>query len=288
MLRKNLIIACVLFLLCAAPSLLAQRGGRPGGPPGDWGRPGGPPDKRRGGPPEDVGRPRPPGEPGRRPGGPGGADFFAVETRFDPKVVKDLPYSAQASIEHTRTLGDGTRIQRRDTITVYRDSAGRTRREQTIKGIGPIDLAGEPIMLVFISDPVAGANYVLNQGLKLVRKVPFGGPGGPPPGAPKENGEAENLGKQTMEGIEVEGTRLTFTIPAGQFGNDRPVKVVSERWYSPALQVTVMSRHSDPRTGESVYRLTDIKRAEPARVLFEIPADYRQEKDGRPGHRRPE
>jgi hypothetical protein len=199
-----------------------------------------------------------------------------------------LPYSAQASIEHTRTLGDGTRIQRRDTITVYRDSAGRTRREQTIKGIGPIDLDSEPITLVFISDPVAGFNYVLNQNWKSFRKDHFGRQPGPPQNAPQENSEVENLGKQTMEGIEVEGTRLTFTIPAGQFGNDRPVKIVSERWYSPALQVTVMSRHSDPRTGESVYRLTGIKRAEPDRVLFEIPADYRQEKDGRPGHRRPE
>ena len=277
MLLKNLLSAAALLLLCAAPHFLAQRG-RPGPPPGGLGRPDGPPERRG----DKPGRPGPPeGEEGRRPEPPEGrADFFAIETRFDPKVVKDLPYSGQAVIEHTQTLGDGTRIQRRDAIAVYRDNAGRTRREQTIKNFGPFTIDGDPVMLVFISDPVAGFNYVLNQGLKLARKTPFGERPGPPAGEPSaENGGKEDLGKQIMEGVEVEGARFTETIPAGQFGNDRPVKIVSERWYSPALQATVMSRHVDPRLGESVYRLTNIKRAEPARALFEIPADYRLEKE---------
>lgn len=72
----------------------------------------------------------------------------------------------------------------------------------------------------------------------------------------------------------MEGTRSTFTIPAGQIGNDRPMVIVSERWYSPDLQTVVMSKHSDPRMGETVFHLTSISRAEPAASLFAIPSDY--------------
>ena len=78
-----------------------------------------------------------------------------------------------------------------------------------------------------------------------------------------------------MEGVQAEGTRTTMTIPAGQMGNDAPIQVVSERWYSADLQTVVMSRHSDPRVGETVYRLTNVSRAEPAPSLFQAPADYK-------------
>ena len=86
--------------------------------------------------------------------------------------------------------------------------------------------------------------------------------------------KTEKLGTQMIEGVSAEGTRETITIPAGQIGNDREMKIVSERWYSPELQVTVMSKHSDPRNGETVYKLTNINRSEPPRTLFEVPADY--------------
>jgi hypothetical protein len=84
----------------------------------------------------------------------------------------------------------------------------------------------------------------------------------------------ESLGTQFMEGIAVEGTRTTQTIPAGQIGNESPISIVSERWFSPDLKVLVMSRQSDPRFGETTYRLTNLSRAEPSPALFEIPADF--------------
>jgi len=86
--------------------------------------------------------------------------------------------------------------------------------------------------------------------------------------------KVEPLGKQFMEGIEAEGTRTTFTIPSGQIGNELPINVVSERWFSPELKVLVMSRQSDPRFGETTYRLTNISRGEPSPSLFEIPSDF--------------
>ena len=47
-----------------------------------------------------------------------------------------------------------------------------------------------------------------------------------------------------------------------------------ETWYSPEIQTVLMSRSVDPRTGETVYKLTDVQRQEPAHSMFEVPADY--------------
>lgn len=86
--------------------------------------------------------------------------------------------------------------------------------------------------------------------------------------------KTETLAPREIEGLRVEGTKTTMTIEAGAVGNALPIEVVSERWYSPELQVVVLTRRSDPRFGETVYRLTNIVRAEPAADLFEVPADF--------------
>ena len=84
----------------------------------------------------------------------------------------------------------------------------------------------------------------------------------------------EDLGQQNIEGVTATGTRTTTEIPAGAIGNEQPLKIVSEQWYSPELLVLVLTKHSDPRNGDTTYRLTGIIRAEPARSLFEVPPDY--------------
>jgi hypothetical protein len=73
----------------------------------------------------------------------------------------------------------------------------------------------------------------------------------------------------------VDGTRVTVTIPAGQMGNDLPIQIVTERWYSADLQMNILTRRTDPRTGETVTKLTNVSRGEPAHALFEPPADYK-------------
>lgn len=253
------------------------------------------------------------------PGFPGDFVFLATEMSFGGKVVKGAPYSAQAITESVQTLGDGNRIVNKSTAAVYRDSEGRTRREQTLRAIGAFANGGEAPQTIFISDPVAGTSYMLDPRSHVARKMPpmnfkfeFKGPppgddkGGfgietaPPDriesgalqiergeigmsatphtqfiwGGPKHASNSESLGKQNVEGVEAEGTRSTVTIPAGEIGNERPIEIVNERWYSPELQTVVMTRHSDPRLGESTYRLTNIDRGEPAKSLFEVPSDY--------------
>jgi hypothetical protein len=97
----------------------------------------------------------------------------------------------------------------------------------------------------------------------------------------------ENLGKQVIEGVEVVGTRSTYTIPAGEIGNTLPIEVVEETWYSPELQLMVLTKSRDPRSGETSYRLTNLNRSEPDRSLFEVPADYTVTKIALPAKPKP-
>ena len=93
------------------------------------------------------------------------------------------------------------------------------------------------------------------------------------PGDPAES-KTESLGTQTIGGVFAVGTRTTRTIPAGEIGNERPLEITSEVWTSPDLQMVVMSKRNDPRIGETVYRLTNIQRAEPDPSLFQIPSGF--------------
>ena len=111
----------------------------------------------------------------------------------------------------------------------------------------------------------------------------------PPPPPPGYKGEMmseaaqtnrEDLGRQSVEGVTATGSRTTWTIPAGAIGNLQPIKIVSEQWSSPDLQVLVLTKHTDPRTGENVYRLQNIVRAEPDRSLFALPPDYTLKESG--------
>ncbi len=282
-------------------------------------------------------------------------NFIANDMSFNGKVVKGAPYSAEAVTETIQTFADGNRIVRKSSSIIYRDSEGRTRREQDAPSfrVGQYFIGNNPTTeaqrTIFINDPVTGVNYVLDSKARTASKTPnysfsvnkrleevqenlklhgdavqqfrraqtftsgIGvGAGTAPNGERRvtivtskdgqtrreeltgeaaekalkdlrerhgikgvdENTKTENLGKQSFDGVEAEGTRTTRTIPAGEVGNERPLEIVSERWYAPALQAVVMTKRSDPRSGETTYRLTNINRSEPSRSLFEVPADY--------------
>jgi hypothetical protein len=38
--------------------------------------------------------------------------------------------------------------------------------------------------------------------------------------------------------------------------------------------MVIQSKHSDPRTGEESFRLTNIQRGEPGSYLFQLPSGY--------------
>ena len=242
-----------------------------------------------------------------------GGGFIAMID--DAKPVTGAPYTATATTETTQVLADGNRIVNKTTAFLARDSQGRTRREESLGGLGPLAVNGPKT--VFINDPVAKTSYALNlnnqsaQVLKAGRvgtgasmAVGMGGgkhtamisgpviserrlefSDGPNAGVEQRivvmnpAGDAgqvktESLGTQVIEGVTAEGKRVTRTIPAGQIGNERPLEVTSEVWTSPDLQMMILSKRNDPRFGETVYRLTDIKRAEPDPSLFAVPGNF--------------
>jgi hypothetical protein len=88
---------------------------------------------------------------------------------------------------------------------------------------------------------------------------------------PRGKGEQKPLGTREFDGIKADGTMTSYTIPAGQIGNEKPIVVTSERWFSPELHVVVYAKNSDPRTGDTIYRLANVKRGEPPAELFKVP-----------------
>lgn len=205
------------------------------------------------------------------------------------KVVTGAPFSAVAVSETTQTLADGNHISRKTQTNVFRDGQGRIRREITLAGFGPMAPSGQPKSFVVIHDPVAGATFMLHPDQKTAEKMgkPFARMKGPLQGALEEkmnsrqeqeiaNGslKKEDLGTQTITGVTAQGTRITRIIPAGQIGNEKPITIVRESWYSNDLQTVVMSKHSDPWSGETTYALTNIQRTEPDASLFAVPSDY--------------
>jgi hypothetical protein len=221
-----------------------------------------------------------------------GGEFFYLQTEAGAgRVVKGSPYSAQGVTQSTQTLPDGNHIQRTITSSIARDSEGRTRREQTVNTIGALSASGAAAKSVMIHDPVAGttsmleaSSHVAHVNHETQRNFTYGASASGTQSAQAQprmrrqgqdaNVKTEDLGTQVMEGLSVQGQRMTHTIPAGQVGNERAIETVTETWYSQDLHAVVMSKSSDPRSGDSSYKLTNISRAEPDAALFQVPADY--------------
>lgn len=268
--------------------------------------------------------------------GDGGTASYVYSVGMNGATVKGQPFSAQAINESIQILSDGNRIIRKSTTMIYRDSEGRSRREQTISSVGPFAVAGDPPVTIYINDPVAGVSYTLNSRTKTGTRYTMPkleqGKAGNVTGQnvtiartdaalkaelearqrveleaklrtaskeqtsvsgnsvvvrdgvattatysgtmPKREQKEESLGTQTIEGVQVEGTRHTTIIPAGEIGNELPINVVTEKWYSQELRQVIYLKTTDPRYGETIYRLTNITRTDPDRSLFDLPADY--------------
>jgi len=221
------------------------------------------------------------------PGGPPNWRFVGAEAGRPGAVVKNAPFSAVVSTETNMVLQDGNHIRQTSTLHLYRDSEGRTRREQSLNSVSGLASNTNLPTVVFINDPLAGIDYALNPSSKTATKSMGGGRGQPgsrggrmrggPPGGggPEHNVKTESLGSKTLEGVTAEGTRTTITIPAGQEGNEQPMQTTVETWYSRDLQTVVYSKRNDPRNGETIMRYTNISRVEPAHSLFEVPVDYK-------------
>lgn len=224
----------------------------------------------------------PPAGRGPRSAMPGGIRFLGAEAGRPGPVVTGEPYSADAVTDVTQTLSDGNKIHQTNTTRIYRDSQGRTRREPALNALSSAAPGSTVPSLAFINDPVAGVSYSLDltnhTATKRTLPTPPSGAQRPdrPPRTPANpaNVKTESLGRQLVSGVAADGTRITVTIPAGQIGNAQAIQIVSESWYSPDLQLTVLSKRSDPRSGDSVFQLNNLSRAEPPSTLFVVPGDF--------------
>ena len=260
-----------------------------------------------------------------------GVPVIRASTVVEARITTGRPYSAEATTEFVQVLGDGNKIARKSVVRIYRDSDGRTRREElgtdgTVKSVS-------------IFDPVAHVSYVLDPPTRTARKsasrvaypaaastlseeerkrieartevdrgsagaggIVLAAPAGAPPALTEElrkrqqseiaagagrgrgvmppatwmlqDAKQESLGQKAIEGVIADGKRVTTVLPAGAIGNQQPITVQTEQWFSPDLEILLMTRHSDPRTGDTAYTVTNILRAEPQASLFDVPADY--------------
>jgi hypothetical protein len=234
-----------------------------------------------------------------------------LENNMDTAPVKGAPFCATVATDHTQSFADGNRIHTTENSTLCRDSEGRIRRDASLNLLGASPQASAT-KLITILDPVAGVRYMLDSENKVAHKMTLLAPGGASdPGLPPRGGQTfimrsagggegpgfstninvmykkpgqdsdeptpatENLGDQTINGIHATGTRMTTTIPSGKMGNDKPIVVTSERWYSSDLKATVMTKHDDPWAGELKTEFTNVNTAEPDPSLFTVPGDYK-------------
>lgn len=222
----------------------------------------------------------------------GSVTFSSSGEAFTGFPVTNAPYSAHQVLEHSQTLADGTHVTQTPLVTlVFRDSQGRTRTER------PLLPARQRPMVIRVDDPVAGYEYILDTDNRVAHRIRLqrlhsaGGENDPPPPPPTpverispptamtwevggNKSTQEPLGTQVMEGVTVEGVRLTSIVKVGSQGNDQPITQVQEHWYSPQLGREILGKRFDPRSGETVTRLTDIVLAEPDPALFQVPADF--------------
>jgi len=239
----------------------------------------------------------------------------------ETQVVKGKPYSADTSTETVQTLADGNRIAHRTVSKFYRDSEGRTRREETFGNVDPEHPSPHEVK-VFIDDPVSGTALVLDPGSKTLEKLQrtrdlgdvqrddadgaqimlksvkdsetngqaapgkvffhiqdqhLSGPNDLALVISDENRNIvkEDLGTRNIGGVDCTGTRQTSTIPAGAIGNEMPIAIVTETWFSGAIGAVVESISDDPRYGKTTYKLTNLQLSEPSRSLFELPANFK-------------
>jgi hypothetical protein len=228
--------------------------------------------------------------PGRHMGPPGDFSLVRAEFGMANKVVTGAPYSAQAVTQFTQTLANGDHIQHTTTAQMARDSAGRTRTERSFGALGSLSGGRGAGRTVMIFDPVASKSYVLDASSKTARSTAIPAPRSSSQGESRlrpnrehASAKTDDLGTQVMQGVSAQGKRLTRVIPAGVAGNEKDIEIVTETWFSPDLQLVVMSKTSDPRYGETVYQLSSVTRAEPDPALFLVPSDYTV-KEGRPMH----
>jgi len=199
--------------------------------------------------------------------------------------VPGAPFSAVAEEDMAQVLKDGSSFKRKTFALIARDSQGRIRNER--HEVLPSSSTRKPLLFsIHIYDPETRLNTNLDPYAHIARQRTLPNPPAtaPPsnwglrePGAQSPNPylQVQDLGPDSMDGIEVHGYRKTTTVPEKASGIGRRVVVTDEYWYSEELRINILIKHNDPRTGELTVRVTQVNRNEPDVDLFAVPPDYK-------------
>lgn len=218
----------------------------------------------------------------------GGAGFFMG--RGVMPGIPGSPYTGTRKTTRVQKLANGTTITHVSTMKEARDSSGRTYRESKPESAMGSENAAANYVVVNVHDPVSRTNTFWNSNTKEatvmhlpethevkyvdVRPVKQTAQPTPMPRLESIKPQFEDLGTQTINGVEARGERMTTVIPTGREGNDQPITVTNEQWTADGSNLVVMSIHDDPRTGTTTMELTDLEKGEPDPALFQVPEGY--------------
>ena len=206
-----------------------------------------------------------------------------------PAITAEFPmvaFSADRVVQRVHTLADGTRLTDPAMVQhVVVDTQGNTRTETPLFRNG----ASWNPTVIQIMDPAGGFMYIAFEGDAVVYKLThqanpraLAARERQPPGKPSsrtiefKDGRKETLETleaRSIDGVTAAGTRETMIYPAGARGNDRPLTIVHEVWYSPDFG-TLLAKIADPTAGESTTKLQNIKPITPDPALFQPPSAY--------------
>ena len=206
-------------------------------------------------------------------------------------TIAHAPFQGMRVDRVKNILADGTTMTRDIKGRFARDSEGRVYEEEQQVIDGGAAMPGAPMRTTMI-DLVK--NYTLHWGtspkiadvmgisarenLHVTFPMQFTSPvireAPPAPGTEPDKVTTENLGQKTIEGVVTTGTRTTTVIPTGKVGNDRPLKVVHDVWFSKDLELALIETIEDPRLGRDTLEIHDVSRVEPDAGLFRAPAGY--------------
>lgn len=207
--------------------------------------------------------------------------YTGVQTRI-PGVfvtpIANIPMSAVVDISSMRVMPDGSTELRRTACHIARTSSGKIYNERRV--LVPAAFQGQPRLLgIHTYDPqtrvsltwtpfAAVVHSLTLSGRQVTERKPFL--------VPVPGTTDQDLGMSTMRGVTVHGLRRTRVLPMqGTGAGAKPIQITDEYWYSDDLHLVILEKHDDPRTGEQIVSVVDVKTAEPPAQWFDPPKAYR-------------
>jgi hypothetical protein len=195
--------------------------------------------------------------------------------------IPSAPFTAVVTTEWTRIMPDGSTGTTKNHRTVARDSLGRVFQERRyfspdgdkqMTRISELDYQDPTLHQLMVCRPDTRVCTMYRSDMPTTVTLPKAGP--------LANGAGtvtrEELGRKTIDGVDVVGSREVTTLNVGFMGNEKAEPVVKEFWYSPRLGINVITKRFDPRASAvQNFVVGNINEAEPNARLFEPPQGYR-------------